>query len=71
MDDEVERPPSDGVSKSAVIRQYKRTISDLLPDKYKLSPDTHLCIASSMPPDNQWSTAETVNTTESDALANF
>lgn len=35
-----------------VIMKYKRTISDLLPDKYEFAPDTHLYLAPSLPPDN-------------------
>ena len=40
------------------VRQYKRTISDLLPDKYEFSADPHLYIAFSLPADDQLRSTE-------------
>lgn len=51
-----------------VIRQYKRTVSDLLPDKYHFSTDTHLYIAASVPVDILSSYAEEQSAPEGEAF---
>lgn len=56
------RGPGSGITPE--VRQYKRTISDLLPDKYEFSADPHLYIASSLPPDNQLCSTEEEGTKE-------
>ncbi|BDA42188.1 probable coiled-coil domain-containing protein 13 at N-terminal half [Coccomyxa sp. Obi] len=68
MSETIDTPRGAGGGISPEVRHYKRTISDLLPDKYEFSADPHLNIASSLPSDNRLSGTEEQFTNEGDGV---